>query len=169
MASNSLGKGLHLLIGTEAEADLYAYRRGRDAGVTVRILRGNRCGTLERCMDEFAAALQLPYCFEGTLVSLDQQLEEMHWPTERVILLLTNLEATLRRPAGTLAELLRILERYVDSNSGGQTPASAPVRASARDSARAVELVLHCEPRHAQAVRGRLLAAGISVSDITGS
>lgn len=113
MALDSSSKGLRLLTCPEAEADLYAFRRGREPGTTVRIIRGSRCAVLDRCMAEWAAAMQFPYCFESTWPSFRQSLHDIAWRgAERVVVLVASANKVLPRAAGDFAELLRALEQY---------------------------------------------------------
>lgn len=136
---------IRLLICSEAEADLYAYRRGREPGCTVRILRGRRCSVLDRCMAEWAAAMQLPYCFEGTWPSLKQGLEELNWPPgTTLVLVLTNVNRILPRHPSDFAELTRVISDFA---------ANRPGRAAAPAS---IEVILHAEPRHAADAQSRL-------------
>jgi len=134
-----------ILICSEAEADLYAYRRGREAGVVVRVIRGRRCATLDRCMAEWGAAMQLPYCFEGTWPSLRQSLDDLVWPEgAKLVLLLTDAQRILPRAASDFAQMLQILAEYKAGKAAG------------------VEIVVHAEAQHAQTVRQRLAGANVS-------
>lgn len=147
-----MSEPLQLRVCSEAEADLYAYRRRREADVAVRMIRGQRCGTLQRCMGEWAAALQFPYCFEETWESFAAQLAELQWGEgmrgerggrdARGVLIVTNLGEVLPRSAADFAAMLRCLAGHVC-----QKP---------------VELILHCESRDRQAVERRLAVAGFS-------
>lgn len=130
---------LYVLICSEAEADLHAYRRGREAGVTVRIIRGTRCTVLDRCMGELAAALQLPYCFENTWGSFTQCLKDVQWPSGRLVLLLSRADRILPRAPADFAAFLRALQQY----------------ATSRD----LNVILHTQAPFEQSLRERVASA----------
>lgn len=105
--------GLKVLACSEAEADLHAFRRGREAATVVRIIRGHRCSVLDRCMAEWAAAMQFPYCFEGTWPSFRQSLQDLTWRgADRVVILITSANKVLPRATADFAEMLHSLEQY---------------------------------------------------------
>lgn len=116
MPEDRQANGLKLLACSEAEADLYAFRRGREAETVVRIIRGQRCTVLDRCMSEWAAAMQFPYCFEGTWASFRQSLQDLNWRSaERVVILITTANKVLPRAWADFAEMLQCLEQYAAS------------------------------------------------------
>lgn len=139
---------LRLLKCSEAEADLYAYRQGREDGTVVRIIRGRRCSVLDRCMAEWAAALQFPYCFEGTWDSFRQSLQDLSWRADRLVLLISSADRVLPRAAGDFAELLKSLEGYA---------------ASSRQS---VSVVLQADGRVSDALAERLSRAGVKILEM---
>lgn len=146
---------VRLLACPEAEADLYAYRRGRE-GTTVRIIRGRRCAVIDRCMAEFAAALQFPYVFEGTWESFAQCLHELRLaPGGSLVILITNLDRVLPR---AMADFTRMLQVLLE---GAPQPAGGGGRAS-------IELLLHVETRAAGQVQKRLTTGGIEYVLIEG-
>jgi hypothetical protein len=51
----------------------------RDAGLTVRTVRGSKMRTVERLFDELAAALQSPYYFGENWPAFDEYLADMDW------------------------------------------------------------------------------------------
>jgi hypothetical protein len=146
---------LKLLICPEAEADLYAYRRGRE-GATVRIIRGRRCAVIDRCMAEWAAALQFPYVFEGTWESFAHCLRDLHLTAGgKVVILITNLDRVLPRATADFAQLFQTLGDHANQPHGG--------------SGLAMELVLHVEQRSAEQVQKRLAAAVIEYASLEGA
>lgn len=139
-----------LLICSEAEADLYAFRRGRDEQVEVRIIRGRRCAVMDRCMAEFGAAMQLPYCFEGTWDSLRQSLlENPRFEGKLLIFLITNIDRVLPRSNADLIKMLEVLGEHALCNE--------------KHKPFGVEIILHAEERASEAVQNRLKSAGIAV------
>lgn len=150
-----MNNAIRMLICSEAEVDLYAYRRGREPGCTVRIVRGRRCRVLDRCMAEWGAAMQLPYCFEGTWQSLRQCLGELEWPANTtLVILVTSVDRILPRMADDLNELLQILADFATNR---------PLRTGAPAN---VEVILHAEPRYAQDARRRLASTSVSFAPI---
>ena len=135
-----------LLICSEAEADLHAYRLSREPGIAIRFIRGRRCAVLDRCMGEFAAAFQLPYCFEGTWPSLALSLKDTTWPAgTRLLLLITCVNRVLPRAAADFTSLMQTLLDF----------------ASTSTNLSGMEILLHVEPRYQQQTLSRFAAAGI--------
>jgi hypothetical protein len=144
-----MGQSLRLLVCSEAEADLYAYRRGREQRRIVRMIRGRRCTVLDRCMAEWAAAMQFPYCFEGTWESWRTSMRELKWPADaKVLLMVTALDRVLPRAKADFAEMLRSLEALV---------------AGTEESATGMEVVLQCDSAHAEDVQVRLEGVGAKI------
>lgn len=146
---------IRMLICSEAEVDLYAYRRSRQPGCIVRIIRGRRCSVLDRCMAEWGAAMQLPYCFEGTWRSLRQCLEELDWPPNTtLVILVTSVNRIMPRVADDLNQMLQILADFATNRPQRPgTPAN-------------VEVVIHAEPRYAEDARRRLASTSVSFAPI---
>ena len=139
---------MRLLICSEAEADLHAYRRSREPGLAVRFIRGRRCAVLDRCMGEFAAAMQLPYCFEGTWASLRQSLAELVWPEgTRLMLVVTCVNRVLPRAGDEFAAMLRTLADFAQDSGGAGD----------------VQVVFHAEPRYQADVQRRIVSTGINI------
>lgn len=139
---------VRLLICPEAEADLYAFRRGRE-GAIVRIIRGKRCTVIDRCMAEWAAALQFPYCFEGTWESFRQCLRDLHLaPGKSLVILITNSNRILPRANADFVQMLGSLDEHSPKLAGSSGPAS-------------IDLVLHGESRAAEELQKRLAACEI--------
>ena len=150
-----MNSAIRMLICSEAEVDLYAYRRGREPRCIVRIIRGKRCLVLDRCMAEWGAAMQLPYCFEGTWPSLRQSLQDSEWPADvTLVILLTSVNRILPRVATEFGQLLQMLSDFATN------PPRRP------GSPANVEVVLHAEPRYAEDARRRLANADVSFAPI---
>ncbi len=146
---------IRMLICSEAEVDLYAFRRSRETGRVVRIIRGSRCSVLARCMAEWGAAMQLPYCFEGTWPSLRQSLDELTWPANTtLVILVTMINRVLPRAPG---ELDQMLQTMVDFAKNGTRRRGAPA---------GIELILHAEPRYAQDARQILAATSVRLTPV---
>jgi hypothetical protein len=141
-------EAVRLMICPEGEADLYAYRRTRE-GATIRIIRGRRCAVMDRCMAEWAAAMQFPYIFDGTWESFAQCLRDVHLaPGGKLVILITNLDRVLPRAAADFAQLFQALSDFDAKLPASGGPAS-------------LELVLHAQGASAEQVEKRLSAAGI--------
>lgn len=138
---------IQLLVCPEAEADLYVYRRSRESALQSRIIRGQRCSVIDRCMGELSAALQLPYCFEGAWPSLEQCLADLQWVKGRPLLLVfTSAQRILPRASGDLAQMLAVFRRFGDS---GAVPS--------------LEIVLQVEARFEEELRSRLAKADVPI------
>ncbi len=150
-----MNNAIRMLNCSEAEVDLYAYRRSRAADCVVRIIRGKRCSVLDRCMAEWGAAMQLPYCFEGTWPSLRQCLEELNWPAgTTLVILVTSVSRILPRAPDDLRQMLQILADFATNRTRRPgAPAS-------------VEVVVHAEPQYADDARRRLTTIGVSFAPI---
>lgn len=142
-----------LLACSEAEADLYAWRRAREAGLVVRIIRGRRCAVLDRCMAEFAAAMQFPYCFEPNWSSFAASLSDLQFsPGARLLLILTHVGRILPRASADFARLIEILHNFAQGCD--------PARLSD------VEIILHGDPVEIPTIEKRTLAAGAHIRPI---
>ncbi len=145
-----MAQPIKLLICPEAEADLYAYRRRREQGTTVRIIRGRRCAVIDRCMAEWAAALQFPYVFEGTWDSFAECLNELEFPQGHrlLVIVITNLERLLPRAGADFAQLFQVLSDY-------------GIHMKTTPDSEVLEVVVHAEARVAEQVQQRLKNANI--------
>ena len=140
-----------LMVCPEGEAELWAYRHRREADTFLRILRGRRCVTLDRCMGEIAAAFQLPYCTEPTWASLRDNFPDGDFPPARHgILLITSAHRILQRHPEDFASLTAIL---ADLSSGKLACPSGPAT---------WRIAFHTESRFRAPVQNRLDAAGVT-------
>lgn len=140
-----------LLTCPDGEAELWAYRHRRDPSTFLRILRGRRCATLDRCMAEIAAALQLPYCTQPTWPSLRENLSDGDYPpADRGIILITGAQRLLQRHPDDFRELAAILHDM----AAGQLACRPTGPAAWR-------VVFHCELRFRPLMENRFEAAAI--------
>jgi hypothetical protein len=150
-----MSNAIRMLICPEAEVDLYAFRRSREKGCVVRIIRGSRCSVLSRCMAEWGAAMQLPYCFEGTWTSLRRSLEELTWPANTtLVILVTMINRVMPRAPGELDQMLQTMVDFAKN------------RARRPGAPSGIELILHAEPRYAQDARQLLAATSVRLTPV---
>lgn len=106
-----------LLLETDLGAASDAMSAWRDAGLTVRSVRGRKMRTVDRLFDEVAAALQFPHYFGENWPAFDECLSDMDWlPTESgiVIVILDANEVLRDSPDSELEVLVRLIERAAD-------------------------------------------------------
>ena len=140
-----------LIVCPEGEAELWAYRQRRQPGTFLRILRGRRCATLDRCLAEIAAAMQLPYCMEPTWASLRENWPDGDFPAvDRGILMITVAHRLLQRHPDDFASLAAML---ADLAAGKLVCHTGPAH---------WRIVLHCETRFRALVQNRLDVAGVT-------
>ena len=140
-----------LMVCPEGEAELWAYRQRRQPGTFLRILRGRRCATLDRCLAEIAAAMQLPYCLEPTWASLRDNWPDGDFPAVGCgILLITVAHRMLQHRPDEFASLAAIL---ADLAAGKLACHAGPAT---------WRIVFHCETRFCATVQNRLDAAGVT-------
>lgn len=109
-----------LLFEAEPKVAAEAIMRWRDAGLTVRTVRGPKMGTVERLFDEVAAALQFPYYFGENWPAFDECLSDMDWLPMSVGVVVVILEAEhvlANTDDVELAVLQRMIQRAAEAYS----------------------------------------------------
>ena len=84
----------------ERDIDNIAYKARAEEGAVVRILRGYRCYDMEHFFQEWGAALQFPYYFDGgrgaNWSAFDDCIQDLSWlPAKRYMLILTAVDQLL--------------------------------------------------------------------------
>lgn len=99
----------------------------REAGLTVRLLRGHKMRTVDRLFDEMSAALQFPYYFGENWPALDECLADMDWLPSRagiVVVVLDAVEVLADEPDVELGTLVRSIayagETYAEPIDSGE-------------------------------------------------
>lgn len=90
----------------------------REAGLTVRIVRGHKMRTVPRLFDEVSAALQFPYYFGENWAALDECLADMDWlPTRAgiVVAILDAVEVLCDEPAVELTTLVSVIAHAAET------------------------------------------------------
>lgn len=120
----------------------------------VRIIRGSRCSTRDRLLQEWAAALQFPYYFGHNWEALDECLSDLEWlPGDKYILFVTHVDALLPGDDQGFKTLMEILSGIV-------------IEWAADDAFRPSKLfrvVFHCEPEKAMDTLKRMKQAGVPI------
>ena len=116
MAANITWKALLATTADEAcvvtcdESALDDLARDPPRDTAVRIVRGNRCTTKERTLQEWAAALQFPSYFGNTWDAFEECLNDLEWlNARRTVVIVTQAHALLPRSPKDFATLLEIL------------------------------------------------------------
>ena len=114
-------------------------------GKTARIIRGQRCLTKDRLLQEIAAALQFPHYFGENWDALEECLGDLGWiDAEELVLVITNTDRLLAHHEADLETFLKILSSAHDLED-------APLE----------RVVFHCEESEAEATKKRLKANGL--------
>jgi hypothetical protein len=109
-----------LLFQAEPSAAAKAIMCWRDAGLTVRTVRGRKMGIVERLFDEVAAAHQFPYYFGENWAAFAECFADMDWLPMNVGVVVVILEAEhvlADDDDVALGVLLRTIERTADAYS----------------------------------------------------
>lgn len=88
--------------------------RWRDAGLCVRVVRGQKMTQYEELMDEFAAALQFPYYFGENWAAFQECLEDMDWLSggKGIVIAITHASEVLsKEPCADLETLVESFNR----------------------------------------------------------
>lgn len=99
----------------------------REAGLTVRFVRGHKMRTVVSLFDEVSAALQFPYYFGENWSAFDECLTDMDWLPSRVgivVAVLDAVEVLSDEPAAELGTLARVIahasETYAEPIDSGE-------------------------------------------------
>lgn len=102
----------YVLIGSERDADLSATAQAAAGSATVRILRGQRCGSVTGLYREWAAALQFPYYFGNNWDAFDECVNDLaRLGSLPVILYVTNVQRVLTNADEGFATLMDALAK----------------------------------------------------------
>lgn len=135
----------------------------RDAGLTVRSVRGRKMRTIGGLFDEMAAALQFPYYFGENWPAFDECLSDMDWlPINAgvVILVYDAVEVLADAAEAELANLARSIE-------GARSSYSEPIELGEWWDRPAVpfHVILHSRhPKESGALRARWQKAGAEIN-----
>jgi hypothetical protein len=133
---NSLG----VQVFTCDEQDIDAVALTAPEGTVTRIVRGQRCVSKERTLQEWAAAFQFPSYFGNNWDAFEECLNDLAWLNARqVVAFVTRADAMVPRSPGAFAMLLEILAA-AEKNSGFRA-------------------VLQCSPARADALHRRITKA----------
>jgi hypothetical protein len=152
-----------LLLESETKAAADAAWGWREAGLTVRTVRGRKMRTVDGLFDEFAAALQFPYYFGQNWAAFDECFADMDWLPMNVGIVVLVLDPgdvladDAEEDLGVLVRLMtRAAETYsqpIDSGEWWDRPAVP------------FHVVLQSAPADAVAVRARWQQAGAVISE----
>ena len=160
---------LHFTSCTEAAADSYAYglanaRTSEQVGVMSRIIRGEECATLERLMQECAAALQFP-CYFGRRGwdAFAECIRDLHeWiANDKYALFVTRVDRILRNDDEqfvAFVEILQMAAEYWMFERGEEVGRDCEPRP--------FHVVLHCEPEAAEHGLKRIRQTGVPFNEI---
>ena len=145
----------------DSKAVMAAVSGWRDAGLTVRVVRGRKMRTVEQLFDEVAAALQFPDYFGENWAAFDECLADMDWlPVNNgvAIAVLQPAEVLADAPDVELAVLVSVIthaaETYAEPISSGEWWDRPEVP---------FHVVLHACPGESDDVIRRWSAAGATV------
>ncbi|MDQ1742084.1 MAG: hypothetical protein QOE23_423 [Pseudonocardiales bacterium] len=150
----------------DADGSAAAVWAWREAGLTVRTVRGRKMRDLNGLFDEMAAALQFPDYFGENWPAFDECLADMEWLPMNVgivIVVLNPGEVLVDAPDVELNVLVRMISHAAETYA-------QPIESGEWWDRPAVpfHVVLHAEPTEAAAVRERWQAAGAQLSELTG-
>jgi hypothetical protein len=150
------------LLNGDAKASAEAVWGWREAGLTVRTVRGSKMRTVCGLFDEMAAALQFPYYFGENWAAFDECLADMDWLPMNVGIVVVVLdsgdvlvdaaEVELSVLVRTITHAAEIYAQPIESGEWWDRP-SVPFH-----------VVLQAGPASIAAVRARWQAAGAEVS-----
>ncbi len=102
-----------LIIEGDTKSAAESVLSSREAGLTVRAVRGKKMRTVEQLFDEMAAALQFPYYFGENWPAFSECLADMDWlpmTAGIVIFVYDAIEVVADTPDVELAALVRSIE-----------------------------------------------------------
>jgi Barstar (barnase inhibitor) len=154
-----------LVIEADAKSSAEVVLGWRDAGLTVRAVRGRKMRTVEDMFDEMAAALQFPNYFGENWPAFDECLADMDWlPMNVGIVVLVHDAADVL--ADTAEVELGVLVRSIEA---ARSAYSEPIESGEWWDRPAVpfRVVLHCLPADAGALRARWQKAGATLLELS--
>jgi hypothetical protein len=136
----------------------------REAGLTVRTVRGRKMRSVEGMFDEMAAALQFPYYFGENWAAFDDCLTDMDWLPMHVGMVIVVLD-----PAEVLADAADVeLSALVRTLTHAAETYAQPIESGEWWDRPKVpfHVVLQAGPADVAAVRARWHGAGTDVADL---
>jgi hypothetical protein len=122
------------------ESDLDTLARSSPKGTAARLIRGTRCSSKDRTLQEWAAALQFPSTFGHNWDAFEECLHDLDWlNARRAVAIVTHADEMLPRSPKDFATLVDIL-----LTAQKESP---------------FLVVLHCAPRRKEALRKRIVSA----------
>lgn len=155
-----------LMIEAHVKSVAEAVMEWRDAGLTVRSVRGRKMRTVGGLFDEMAAALQFPYYFGENWPAFNECLADMDWLPKNVGIVILVYDAV-----GVLAEATEAdLAVLLDSIEFARSSYAEPIELGEWWDRPAVpfHVVLHSShPGDSAAIRARWQKGGITVLELT--
>lgn len=133
----------------------------KDSSAIVRILRGNRCPTVDRLFQEMAAALQFPAYFGHNWDAMAECIEELDWyDWSACLIILTRTDLLLHGHENDFRILCRVLGKAATAWSAQRGNRGSAITYSA---AKPFKVVFHSEPGKKNEARQRLLDARVII------
>jgi RNAse (barnase) inhibitor barstar len=99
-----------MIFATEADATERIRIARSGAATAVRVIRGWKCGTVERLHDEVGAALQFPAYYGENWDAMDECLRDLSWsPAGALLLVLLDVQSVLPDSDDALRQFLNVL------------------------------------------------------------
>lgn len=159
----------HLVVSSERDLDNFVgITRYAQTRSLVRIIRGQRCKTPHQLLQEWAAALQFPYYFGHNWDALDECLADLEWlldkprswPEKGFVFFVTNIDSALASRDDEFTIFMRILDTAAREWATPIPPDSEWSRPGIP-----FRVVFHCTPEHETEACGRLLQAGVILTE----
>jgi hypothetical protein len=149
-----------LLFESDSKGAAEAVSGWREAGLTVRVVRGRKMRTVDRLFDEFAAALQFPDYFGENWPAFNECLADMDW-----LAMNNGVAIAVLQPGEVLADSPVELEVLVRAITDAAETYAEPISLGEWWDRPAVpfHVVLHAGPGESDDVVGRWSAAGATV------
>jgi len=99
-----------MIFATEADATESVRVARSGATTAVRVIRGWKCGTVERLHDEVGAALQFPAYYGENWDAMDECLRDLSWaPAGALLLVLLDVQSVLPGSDDAMRHFLNVL------------------------------------------------------------
>lgn len=157
------GSAHMLMLEAEPKAAAEGIWGWREAGLTVRVVRGRKMRTVDGLFDEMAAALQFPPYFGENWAAFDECMADMDWLPINVGIVVVVLD-----PGDVLADAADVeLGVLVRAIAHAADAYSQPIESGEWWDRPAVpfHVVLQSPPAGSEAVRAHWLAAGAEISE----